>query len=644
MDKVKKILERYAEWIALAAGAGFLLWMVYSYVYQQPVTVAVGPNTVAPGEIDDKIWNGPGKQLQGQLGSTQVVRVPVPTFGDAVVTVMGTPPADASPITGPFTDSAISHAPVGSNTPQVAEIKDTSGRILVTQLPLVPAMERFDVSQGHSNIMPVAPGGNGAAPAPPPPPPGPGGVAVAQAVDKSWVTIGSMLPAAGLNDAFTAAKIPLQGNLHQTTVLRVLLYRQEMTAAGTWGPEVLIEPPGIDAVPAPLPPPRAINAAAVQAERNYLALAAKSAALILRPDFYPVVEGDKWYAPGTPDPNPKTSATIEDVFDPATFKGDPTTLTPAQRDALRKFQQAAAAARAAAAAARRPTPVRPGAGTRTPGSRSPGSNGGRPGGGSNGGNGGDNFVIADPDRTTPDNPNGGPENGGPGAAGSAANAPAEVPLPAGPFDPAHQPDFKVWAHDDTVQPGKTYRYQLRYVISSPVYLTQQLCNPQALAGQFALTSVKTNLWSDAVNVESDSNFYAAGLGTGGTVKFDVFKWQNGTWAKQSTQVAPGDTVGANAATGSGPNPFATGWTVVDVRDVPNESADRIVLLASDNGTLERQVKLDAKNANYHRLLESVADSVKKANGGGGPPAEMVPGGGPGTAPPGFPPGQDPSRD
>ncbi len=207
---------------------------------------------------------------------------------------------------------------------------------------------------------------------------------------------------------------------------------------------------------------------------------------------------------------------------------------------------------------------------------------------------------------------------------------------AAPFDPAHQPDFNVWAHDDTVQPGKTYRYQLRYVISSPVFLTQQLCNPQALANQFSITSSPADQWTDPVNVESDSNFYAARSAPAGRSSSTSSSGRAGT-GEQSDPVAPGDTVGSPDRHGRRRRPFATGWTVVDVRDVPNDIDDRVVLLASDNGTLQREVKIDSQDQHYRDLLKR---SPKDAQG---ERRRRRPA--PATAPPGHParpgrPGQD----
>jgi hypothetical protein len=647
MDKVKRFLEGYVEWIALALGAAFLMWMVYLYVFLQPVTVAVGPMpAVTPGSIDQQIWDGPGKTLETQIQKGQVARLTVPAFADEVAASFNTQPL---PPSAPYT-VYVSPPPDGmaNNLPTPNDHQNNAAK--VTGLPAAPPIVKLAVAAGHSNIMPPA---NAAAAA------GgvPGGVApvAAQAIDKSWVSVMGMLPSqTGLNPAFTAAHIPANPLIHKTTVLRVILVRQERDASGNWGPETVVPPPSIDAL-RPAPPDVATNREVLMAEQNYEVYAEQNPPLILRPPFYPVVQGDKWYTPGSPNPNESAVELVDDKFDAAHFTGDLDTLDDADRkavmDARRQAAQAAAAAarqqQQAAAAAQQQAARQQQAAQRSAGR----SGGGRSGGGRSGGasGGSDNgFLVADPARAAA-SASGLVEDDGqapgvppppmPGAmpdTSDAANpaggpvAPAGGDLPKGSFDPATQADFAVWAHDDTVVPGKTYRYKLRYVISNPVFATQQLCKPQTLALQFSIPS-KDSDWTEPVNVESDTNFYAAAL-SHGAVQFDVFKWFNGVWQKQSVVASPGDVIGTAGPKPGDPN-FATGWTLVDVREIPNETTNRVVLLASDNGTLQRELKIDSRNKKYRNLL----NLVNKAAG-------IVPGqpgdAGPGQEPagPGMPPG------
>ena len=667
MDKVKKLLEAYVEWIAVLLGAAFLMWMVYSYVYQQPVTVAVGPTpAVAPGAIDNQIWDSQGKTLQAQMDNRSAVKVDVPPVADGVAKSLDAQSPDTVALANAWTVSEIGPDIDAGGTRQ-GGVSPTVAQGKVTRLPEAPKMYKLAVSAGHSNLLPVADTSTGgaaaAAPAGQPAAAGNPVGANAQAMDRSWVSVSAMLPAtSGLNAAFTAAKIPANPAIHKTTVLRVILWRSERDATGNWGPEVMVQPPGIDALP-PVPPQEAVQRADVVAQENYRRFAELNAPLILRPAFYQWVEGDKWFVPGTPNPNASAVELVEDKFDAAHFTGDLDTLDDADRKAVMDArraaslaaaaaarQQQAAASAAAQAAARAAAQQRGSSGSSggRSGGRS-GGGGGRSGGGGGGGGGGGNggFLVADPGRAAaasglvqddgrdrgdvpppgmPGVPPMQPQDQG-GTPTPAPGAPDLGPdIPKGAFDPATQPDFLVWAHDDTVVPGKTYRYRLQYVIVSPVFATQQLCNPQGLASQFSITGEKSD-YSDPVNVQSDTNFYAAKVVNNESVQFDIFKWHAGVWQKQSVTAGPGDVIGTAEAKPGGTN-FVTGWTVVDiVNTTVSDARNRVVLLASDNGTLEREVKTDSRNKMY-RNLNALVD---KANGVVAPTG--MPPGGPGAPPP-----------
>src|SRR5436305_4339798 len=77
------------------------------------------------------------------------------------------------------------------------------------------------------------------------------------------------------------------------------------------------------------------------------------------------------------------------------------------------------------------------------------------------------------------------------------------PLPSGEFDPrlvipnaqpqpGAQPlspdkqmtEVVVWAHDATVQPGKTYRYKVRYKIKNPIYHSGNVATDKTLADKY----------------------------------------------------------------------------------------------------------------------------------------------------------------
>ena len=143
----------------------------------------------------------------------------------------------------------------------------------------------------------------------------------------------------------------------------------------------------------------------------------------------------------------------------------------------------------------------------------------------------------------------------------------------------------MWAHDDTVEAGKTYRYAIFYYIRNPLWQTFNVAKDKELSSIYALKSELSD-WSDPVKITPKVNFFLAGVGKD-KVKFEVFQWQNGTWKKKTIERAPGDLIAD------------TTWTLVDVR---KEGNDNYVLLVNQGGQiLRRDFATDRKTPLYQQL-------------------------------------------
>src|SRR5687768_11913558 len=59
MEKVVNFLEKNVQWLVLGLSGAVFLLMVWMYVVQSPVTVAVDNKDLTPGEIDEATFNGP---------------------------------------------------------------------------------------------------------------------------------------------------------------------------------------------------------------------------------------------------------------------------------------------------------------------------------------------------------------------------------------------------------------------------------------------------------------------------------------------------------------------------------------------------------------------------------------------------------
>jgi hypothetical protein len=611
MDKVKKFLEGYVQWLALALGVAFLGYNIYFYVLDKPVSVpTVGPNTnVSPSEVDKLVWDGPGTTLDNALKSKVPVAVtPMkPNLTTDAVDILNPQPTEA------FTNSYIPAgvSPLIDNDEESHPIDRE--KLAVKFLPTLPPLEKLQMSFGHSNV----PG--------PVPPAGQQQNTAVVAVDKNWISVESTVPTAAIAKAFNDAKIPK--NLQNTTMLRVYLVREEHNRDGTWSAPTtmpVLEGNELKDLPS--------NSDPQDSQNDYKAWAdtQSNVVLICQPPFYKVIQGNVWYEPGTANPNEDNQALIDDGFDPLhpeNFKGDPNKLTPLHKKEYDEYLKHKAAVDKAKQQNNRPPSNYPNPGA-PPGQGIGGNNGGNSGGGGGGGGGRGRRLGDDPRRGEPGDilrppgyqnqpPYPGQPYGQANQPGAPNTAAAQAGLPLGSFDPSQLAPFKVWAHDSTAIPGHTYHYMMKYVVSSPVWHSTNLCDPQSLANTFSITS-PNSAWTDPINVEADTNFYAVSV-KGHGIEFQIFKWKNGFWQMQDVpQALDGDMIGS--VDSSGKTDFTTGWTLVDIRDDPRDDTNKILVLVSESGAIKKkELNLDQRSALYQHLL----DEVHKTNAAA-----------PGAAPPG----------
>jgi hypothetical protein len=210
----------------------------------------------------------------------------------------------------------------------------------------------------------------------------------------------------------------------------------------------------------------------------------------------------------------------------------------------------------------------------------------------------------------------------------AATVPQGLPQPGvdypngefAPADPLWKPKtIETWCHDVTVEPGKTYRYRIRYKIKNPIFASN--ASPkQELVNQFAIVSPESE-WTPSIQVPEMINFFVASSKSpnANTVNFDVFTWDKGQTKLQQFKVGPGDLVGGIAKDGVD---YQTKWTVVDfVKDARTDDY-QILLVNNEDGKIRvRSYKTDVTDALYKALKEQVktaadlAGTAAAANGG-----------------------------
>ena len=332
MDQAKKFLEKYVEWCALGLGAAFLFWMVYNNVIDKPVLAQVNSVPVPPGEVNSIIWNEKALPLQNAIKASTVISLPVPTYTASTDTISQLYNSD------PLPANIVPITPADNGM-------DIKGPIItlanpVTSLPVIPAIVKLEISSGHSNIAgAVAPGAATDT------------KNIAMAIDKTWYTVGGVIPASDIAKAFEAVNIPKQFH-NGSEVLKVILVRQERDSAGLWGPETDLPAMVVDAKTQldPVPP---VNAPLTD-QKAYFDWAGKKETqiVLLQPPFYKVLQGDEWYAPGGKNPNIKVDVPVAvGPIDWKTWKGKVSDLTPEQRKDREKWLKDQAAARGCRGAA-----------------------------------------------------------------------------------------------------------------------------------------------------------------------------------------------------------------------------------------------------------------------------------------------------
>jgi len=121
---------------------------------------------------------------------------------------------------------------------------------------------------------------------------------------------------------------------------------------------------------------------------------------------------------------------------------------------------------------------------------------------------------------------------------------------AGDDQPQSSGQVEVWAHDLTVEPGRTYRYKLVATVLNPLFQNQQLPEEQAEENKDRVSLAPTQIeieaadWSEPVTVEPKYHFFAVGGNASAqSAEVQVFTIFNGAMQAQSFQVQPGDPIG-----------------------------------------------------------------------------------------------------
>ncbi len=608
MQKVMDFLEKNVEWFALGLGGLFFMYMAWTYLIASPVSKPVGSNNMTPGNVDD--FNAKiAAELQSKIGNTAMPPFVVDSFRDSVINGL-TLDSLHPPELAMIWNAQRSHTMDTATSSNPGSTTEPGGATAVVQsLPTLPAATPLLVETGRTTVLKTP----GSSP-----------------TDIAWTTCAFAIPLAPLANEWNAAfgGTPAKLSSPSTVILSATAMRSEKLPDGTWSSETPVPRLANNtllAYPAPDAPKLDQDA--------YRVMAARQGPDITTPKFY--------------DPAPPPSGTI--WRDPAELlrqKAKPGTITTALTPA------AGPPIVPGAGGADAPPPgVPPEAWAQMLESRRMAQQ--------SMANGGDQSGSPD----TPAAPTTRAIDAKPieptvvFAEGVPGNS---IPVPlTRTFNPstAGMSDILVYLHDETVRPGKTYRYRLVYKLLNPLFVKHDptlAANP-ALSTQFDLVS-HPGQYSPEIGVQQRTYFFCAkpsrSPGDKQAFAFDVFTWANGNWKKHTFTVNPGDAIGTTVDGAD----FSTGYTFVDGRT--RNTNTFLVTIVDDDGVAQvKDAQRDFNSAEHKANDQNVgsgnvaptsrpaaaptpAPAPPRRAGSVRPPTNYGPPGGYGGPPPGAfgPPG------
>ena len=633
MDKVKELLERHVQWIAVAVGGLVFMWALWTYVLSpDPVVSAdvAGEQQVGPGEVDEVILSRLARDLEGKLdGAPAVVPEPPNLTREILASIELGEPAPRIPL------ASLPASPYPSGFDAVESGGEDEG---LDSLPTLPPALILAVEGGRGEYEVPSPLPDDAeidfadpdAPLPDRP---------TAPEDLTYAVVRYAIPAQALRQQFADTALP--ESYQVTNVLDVTLLRERRLPDGTWGERA--EVPRLRNYLAPAMPE---TSASLTDKRAYMDWARANADAIVQPPFYALIQGDdpRYLA----DPALDDEAAGGDNADVADNPIDPDTgfhagFDPNDRDTWPPNDELTPQERRAIRDARRNpggddgNPYGPGGGNPYgPGGGNPYGGGGASNGGGDNGNGGvvnlQNRGGGQPGGQ-PDGPPdgyynpyggyGGPPDGGfnpydPYGGAEGAEGP-DQPGPArdagavpGEFNPVRlETDIEGWAYDESAVPGETYRYNVVYSLRNPVFATTNVTDDPSLEERLAITADPTSAgwaerWSRGVRIEATARWFMKATTVDGRgARFDVFRYQNGRWQSETFKVEPGEMLGETV---DGVD-YATGRVLADVRTDPS-SRDRVAVLVDAQGRLSVHDDDEDESADYGELARLAREGAQ----------------------------------
>lgn len=203
--------------------------------------------------------------------------------------------------------------------------------------------------------------------------------------------------------------------------------------------------------------------------------------------------------------------------------------------------------------------------------------------------------------------------GGPGGYGAA-------PGVADPTQPQTR-KIQVWAHDLSIEPGKTYRYRVVVAVLNPLYRQKRVADAQREEHYDRISlgpdpqELASSPWSEPVRVDSDYYFFMV-KGTSQSARVEVWDVYDGKWVNKEFEVRPGDPIGQPVQVTVGNRQLQldmnVGLIVVDLIQAAGGGTFgggdlRMLYLNPDNNRIvERSIESDRNDPDWTRLKNEQA--------------------------------------
>lgn len=212
---------------------------------------------------------------------------------------------------------------------------------------------------------------------------------------------------------------------------------------------------------------------------------------------------------------------------------------------------------------------------------------------------------------------------------------------------------RVWTHDVTVEPSRTYRYRCTFKLLNPFFGKESVLNAaqQSLAKSPTIASASSE-WSVPVTVPPEIEIFVTGAktGTDRRADFEIYRLFGGERWSETFGILPGEVIGdvkkrLGDAEGEEVD-FSTEWFLVDVcdggvsqSDGPNDDSAQVVIQNRAGKVIEYRVPKEDKASNARvRLSEEVKkqEAARKSASQGKPDPDADEPAGPGGGPAGGP--------